>query len=45
LEAAINEDAFDIEDLEEDEELIHDCAVSQASLASSAFVSAIQEVK
>jgi hypothetical protein len=44
VEAAINEDAFDLEDLEEDE-LIQDGAASQASLASSAFLSAIQEVK
>ncbi len=43
VEAAINEDAFDLEDLEEDE-LIQDGAASQASLASSAFLSAIQEV-
>jgi len=44
VEAAINEDAFDLEDLEEDE-LLQDGAASQASLASSAFLSAIQEVK
>jgi hypothetical protein len=44
VEAAINEDAFDLDDLEEDE-LIQDGAASQASLASSAFLSAIQEVK
>jgi len=44
VEAAINEDVFDLEDLEEDE-LIQDGAASQASLASSAFLSAIQEVK
>ncbi len=44
VEAAINEDAFDLEDLEEDE-LNQDGAASQASLASSAFLSAIQEVK
>ncbi len=44
MEAAINEDAFDLEDLEEDE-LNQDGAASQASLASSAFLSAIQEVK
>ena len=43
-EAAINEDAFDLEDLEEDEELNADRAASQASLASS-FVSALQEVR
>jgi hypothetical protein len=43
VEAAINEDAFDLEDLEEDE-LLQDGAASQASLASSAFLSAIQEV-
>jgi hypothetical protein len=43
VEAAINEDAFDLEDLEEDE-LIQDGAASQASLASSAFLSAVQEV-
>jgi hypothetical protein len=44
VEAAINEDVFDLEDLEEDD-LIQDGAASQASLASSAFLSAIQEVK
>jgi hypothetical protein len=44
VEAAINEDVFDLEDLEEDE-LNQDGAASQASLASSAFLSAIQEVK
>jgi hypothetical protein len=44
VEAAINEDAFDLEDLEEDD-LLQDGAASQASLASSAFLSAIQEVK
>jgi hypothetical protein len=44
VEAATNEDAFDLEDLEEDE-LLQDGAASQASLASSAFLSAIQEVK
>jgi hypothetical protein len=43
-EAAINEDVFDLEDLEEDEELNADRAASQASLASS-FVSALQEVR
>jgi hypothetical protein len=43
VEAAINEDTFDLEDLEEDE-LLQDGAASQASLASSAFLSAIQEV-
>ncbi len=43
VEAAINEDAFDLEDLEEDD-LLRDGAASQASLASSAFLSAIQEV-
>jgi hypothetical protein len=43
-EAAINEDVFDLEDLEEDEELNADRAASQASLVSS-FVSALQEVK
>ena len=43
VEAAINEDVFDLEDLEEDE-LNQDGAASQASLASSAFLSAIQEV-
>ncbi len=44
VEAAINEDAFDLDDLEEDE-LNQDGAAPQASLASSAFLSAIQEVK
>jgi hypothetical protein len=44
VEAAINEDAFDLEDLEEDE-LNQDGAASQASLVSSAFLSASQEVK
>ncbi len=43
-EAAINEDVFDLEDLEEDEELNADRAASQASLVSS-FVSALQEVR
>ncbi len=43
-EAAINEDVFDLEDLEEDEELNADRAASPASLASS-FVSALQEVR
>ena len=43
-EAAINEDVFDLEDLEENEELNADRAASQASLASS-FVSALQEVR
>jgi hypothetical protein len=43
VEAAINEDAFDLEDLE-GYELNQDGAASQASLASSAFLSAIQEV-
>ncbi len=43
-EAAINEDVFDLEDLEEDEELNADRVASQASLASS-FVSALQEVR
>jgi hypothetical protein len=41
VEAAINEDVFDLEE----DELIQDGAASQASLASSAFLSAIQEVK
>jgi hypothetical protein len=44
VEAAINEDVFDLEDLEEDEELNADRVASQASLASS-FVSALQEVR
>jgi hypothetical protein len=44
VEAAINEDVFDLEDLEEDE-LIQDGAASQASLASSGFLSASQEVR
>ena len=44
VEAAINEDVFDLEDLEEDEEFNADRIASQASLASSTFLSAIQEV-
>ncbi len=44
VEAAINEDLFDLEDLEEDEELNADRVASQASLASS-FASALQEVR
>jgi len=44
VEAAINEDVFDLEDLEEDEELNADRVASQASLASS-FASALQEVR
>jgi hypothetical protein len=45
VEASINEDVFDLEDLEEDEELNADRVVSQASLASSTFVSAIHDVR
>ncbi len=44
VEAAINEDVFDLEALEEDEEFNADRNSSQASLASSTFLSAIQEV-
>jgi hypothetical protein len=44
VEAAINEDVFDLEALEEDEEFNADRIASQASLASSTFLSAIQEV-
>ncbi len=44
VEAAINEDVFDLEDLEEDEEVNADRVASQASLVSSTFLSAIQEV-
>jgi hypothetical protein len=44
VEAAINEDGFDLEDLGEDEEFNADRIASQASLASSTFLSAIQEV-
>ncbi len=44
VEASINEDAFDPEDLDDDELRVHARAVSPASVASSAFYSAVREV-
>ncbi len=44
VEASINEDAFDLEDLDDEELREHARAVSPASVASSAFYSAVREV-
>ena len=44
VEASINEDAFDPEDLDDEELCEHVRAASPASLASSAFYSAVREV-
>jgi hypothetical protein len=44
VEASINEDAFDPEDLDDEELREHARAVSPASVASSAFYSAVREV-
>ncbi len=44
VEASLNEDAFDPEDLDDEELRGHVRAVSPASVASSAFYSAVREV-
>jgi hypothetical protein len=44
VEASINEDAFDPEDLDDEELCEHVRAVSPASVASSAFYSTVREV-
>jgi hypothetical protein len=44
VEASINEDAFDPEDLDDEELREHVRAVSPVSVASSAFYSAVREV-
>jgi hypothetical protein len=44
VEASINEDAFDPEDLDDEELCEHVRAASSASVASSAFYSAVREV-